>query len=620
MNRTSLRRWIALAAAISGSGLLSGCLWLNTLFNARKAWELAEISRERRFRKNPLDTVPVSADERTLYLRAITKGAKVLELWPNDSSWHAEALIVIGRSQQRLSDWDRAYRSYDEIVEHYPGSVRLMPAIQGEIECLVALGRYEQATELMARLDSLKVEGGPAGLAWLKAQIALGRLDTLTARRELGRILSIREADPDRKAQAAWLSGTLAWAQADWADAREKFLLPDILRLPYVQRFRAHLYAALALERTGTAEACVKELRAMAKGTYKRSESEILLELGRLELAHGWFSDALRDLGAMETLLEPPEKVAEGMLLLGDDARLRRIDDREALRVYLIGARVGGAGFFGQRDRSLADALQDLGKLRERKVVDSTRVDWLFDLAELHLLRLSSRDSAVAQYRRILSDTSSKRPQKARASYALAWIADDAKSDSGGGAREAWLQVARDYPSTEFAKAAQRNAGVPVTERTAADSAEARYRQAEILWMDKGDPKAAAAAFAAMEDRVTEPGKRAYWAVAWIHDNLLHDSAKAAPAYRRVVDSLPGTRWAQRADAILKGQPRDFLEGRTIEHHADDDFVEGTEKLDSTRTKFGPRKPNPSGLLPADVPEPIPPRPEDQFLTPEDFN
>ena len=253
-------------------------------------------------------------------------------------------------------------------------------------------------------------------------------------------------------------------------------------------------------------------------------------------------------------------------------------------------------------------------------LVDSTRVDWLFDLAELHLLRLSSRDSAVAQYRRILSDTSSKRPQKARASYALAWIADDAKSDSGGGAREAWLQVARDYPSTEFAKAAQRNAGVPVTERTAADSAEARYRQAEILWMDKGDPKAAAAAFAAMEDRVTEPGKRAYWAVAWIHDNLLHDSAKAAPAYRRVVDSLPGTRWAQRADAILKGQPRDFLEGRTIEHHADDDFVEGTEKLDSTRTKFGPRKPNPSGLLPADVPEPIPPRPEDQFLTPEDFN
>ena len=613
------RRALAALLLVSGSTLMSGCLWLNTLFNARKAWELAELSRERRFRKNPLDTVPVSVDEKALYLRAIAKGAKVLEMWPQDSSWHPEALIVIGRSQQRLSDWDRAFRTYEEIVRHHAGSKRYMPAIQGEIECLLAMGRFSQATELMSLLDSLRVEGGPAGLAWLKAQVALGRLDTLGARRELGRILAIRDAPADRKAQAAWLAGTLAWAQADWSDAREKFLLPDILRLPYVQRFRAHLMAALALDRLGVGEGCAKELREMAQGTYKRSEAEILLELGRLELSHGWFTDALRDLGGMEKLLDPPEAVAEGMVLLGDDARLRRIDVREALRVYLIGARVGGNTRWGLRAKFLADALQDLGRLRDRRVVDSTRVDWLFDLAELHLLRLESRDSARASYRRILSDTSAKPGQRARASYALAWISDDERSDTSGSVREAWLAVARDFPGTEFAKVAQRNAGVPVTARTAEDSAEDLYRKAEIL-LEHGDTSGAIAAYSALEGRGTVAARRSFWAVAWLRDNFGRDTAKAASAYRRVVDSLPGTPWARKAEAILKGQPRDFLEGRAIQRSSLDDFEEGEEKLDSTRARLGPKKPPAPGLLPADVPEPIPPRPEDQFLSPEDFN
>ena len=51
--------------------MLSGCLWLNTLFNGRKAFETAERSREHRFRKNPLDTVDVNGEEKALYQRAI---------------------------------------------------------------------------------------------------------------------------------------------------------------------------------------------------------------------------------------------------------------------------------------------------------------------------------------------------------------------------------------------------------------------------------------------------------------------------------------------------------------------------------------------------------------------
>jgi tetratricopeptide (TPR) repeat protein len=174
---------------------------------------------------------------------------------------------VIARSQQRLSDFDMALRTYSEIVEHYPGSPRYMPAVQGEVECFLALGRYAEAAEWMQRLDSLRIDGGPAGLAWLRAQLALGRLDTTGARRELAKILSNPKAPADRKAQAAWLAGNLAWAQQDWPHARTNYLRPEILHLPYLQRFRSRLLASLALDRERLGNGCGgRTARASAQG------------------------------------------------------------------------------------------------------------------------------------------------------------------------------------------------------------------------------------------------------------------------------------------------------------------------------------------------------------------
>ena len=615
-----MKRWMFLWAL--ATPLLTGCLYLNTLFNGRKAWDTAEMSRERRFRKNPMDTVDVNPEEKLLYDRAIVKGSKVLELWPTDSSWHPEALILIGHSQQRLSDYEKAVRTYGEIVDRHPGSERYMQSVQGTIECLLALGRFAEASDWMRRLDSLQIEGGPAGLAWMRAQLALGRLDTTTARRELTRILSIENAPISRKADAAWLSGNLAWAQNDWDAARAALLRPEIQHLPYLRRFQSQLKATLALDRKGRTQDAVQELRALTTdGRFSRSVPDLLVELGRIEFANGWHADATRDVSRLEKLLEPPDKVAEGLVMLGDDSRLRRIDDREALRVYQIGARTGGATFWGNRARELAAALSDLAKLRERKITDSGWTAWNFDLAELYLLRLNGLDSARMAYRRVLSDTTSKPSQKARASYALAWISESERGDTAALDPAPWLQVAQTWPGTIFAKVAQRNAGVVVTTVTREDSAEALYRQAEQRWMDQADPDGAAALYRTLTPKFPETvaGRRARYAIAWIRDNLQNDSAKAAPAYRLVVDSLPGTAWARKAEAILKGQPHDFMEGVVRRSESEEDFIEGAEQIDGSK-HLGPRPPTPPGLLSPDDPEAIPPSPGDQFLEPDDFN
>ena len=609
-----------LALSLIALPFLSGCLWLNTLFNGRKALETAERSRESRFRKNPMDTVEVSPDEKAQYERAIAKGSKVIELWPNDSSWHPEALILIGRSQQRLSDFGSALKSYAQIIDKHPESKRYMPSIQGTVECLLALGRYAEAAEWMRRLDSLSIEGGPAGLAWMRAQLALGRTDTATARRELTRILSIEKAPIARKADAAWLLGNIAYAQKDWDPARAAFLRPEIQHMPYARRFQSRLFAALALERKGETKDAIAELRAMrSDGRFSRSTAEILVELGRIEFDHGWFVEGLKDLAQLETLLDPPNVVAEGLVIAGDDARIRRIDVREALRIYQIGSRAGGNTFWGIRARELASALSDLATLREQKLSDTAWTRWNFDLAELYLLRLGGRDSARAAYGRVLSDTTAKPAQKARANYALAWIQDDERGDSAAFDPTPWLDVAAKWPGTNFAKVAQRNAGVLVTTVTHEDSAEIAYRKAEILWQDDSNPAAAISAYqhvvAAFRD--APAGQRARFAIAWIQDNLRHDSAKATAAYRVVVDSLPGTRWATKADAILKGQAHDFLEG-VVRQPSEEDFIEGAEQIDGK--KFGPHNPSQPGLLPPDEPDAIPPSPEDQLLQPDDFN
>lgn len=613
-----MKRTIALS--LVALPFLSGCLWLNTLFNGRKAYETAERTRETRFRKNPMDTVDISAEEKGLYERAIAKGSKVIEVWPKDSSWHPEALILIGRSQQRLSDFGSALRSYAEILDKHPGSKRYMPSIQGTVECLLALGRYAEAAEWMRRLDSLAIEGGPAGLAWMRAQLALGRGDTATARQELTRILSIEKAPISRKAEAAWLLGNIAYAQQDWDPARAAFLRPEIQHMPYARRFQSRLFAALALERKGEIKEAIAELREMrSDGRFSRSIAAIAVELGRIQFFHGWFTEGLKDLAPLETLLDPPNTVAEGLVMAGDDARLRRIDVREALRVYQIGARAGGNTFWGNRARELASALSDLATLREQKLSDTAWTRWNFDLAELHLLRLGGHDSARAAYGRILADTAANPAQKARANYALAWIQEDERGDSAGFDPTPWLEVAAKWPGTPFAKTAQKNAGVLVTTVTRADSAELAYRDAELLWQDDSNHLAAIAAYQQIVARFHDApaGRRARYAIAWIHDNLRHDSAKAAAAYRVVVDSLPGTPWAVKAEAILNGQSRDFLEG-VVRQASEEDFIEGEERIDDR--KFGPRHPSQPGLLPPDEPEAIPPAPEDQFLQPEDFN
>lgn len=620
--RPAWGRILSIAILLALAPSMTGCLWLNTLFNGRKAWEMGERARDKRLRKNPTDTLRVSETETPLYQRSIAKGSKVLEMWPKDSAWHPEALILIGRSQQRLGQCDRAIRSYVEIAERYSENKRSQEAIQGCVECLLELQRYSEAEVWMRRLDSLKVAGGPAGIAWLRANLHLGRLDTASARMELGRLLALKKVHPSRRAAASWLKGELEWAQKDWEAARGTYMSEDMKLQPYVRRYRARLRASLCLARLERIEEAVTELRALAKDpSMDRDAAESWTELGRLLLEQGRWAEGMEALAKLENLREPPSIVAEGIVLAGDDARLRRIDYPEALRLYELAARVGPNTFWGIRAQELARALSELAKLREQQVADSARAKWNFDLAEIFLLQLSNYDSATAAYSRIVSDTSASPQFRSRAAYALAWIGQARRADGTKEDPQIWLSVVEAWPGTVFAKKAQELAGVPVTTVVREDSAEAAYREAERIWL-AGDPLGAIAAYDKIRPQFpgTVAGDRSWFAIAWLHDNERADSATAATSYKRVVDSLPGTPWAVKAEGVLKGELVHVMPDMSGRYRGDEeDFVEGDERIDPRLAPKTPRAPKGPKLESPDEPEAIPPSLEDQFLDPDAF-
>jgi len=628
--RGNIGRWLGRAALVFLTCVLSSCLYFNTWWNGQKAFDQAERSRLQRVRKNPDDTVKVNPAETELYKRAIAKGSKILETFPEDTVWLDRALMLIARSQHRMYEYENASRKYGELLDAFPWSPLYQPAIQGKVECLLALGRFSEAEEWMRRLDSAKAEGGPAGVLWLKAKVALGRLDTAAARGHLTQLLTYRNVSPDRYGEAAWLLGSLAWAQEDWTAARNAYLHRAIDNLARLMRFRARLRAALAQEKLGKLDQARLDLEVLAKDArYARERPYVYLEDGRMLMAHKLHGDALSQFALLEKYNEPVEAVAEGHLLAGQDAQYRRVDEKEALRLYELSSKAGPATEFGRKARDLADALAELMRMRKQKVADTAMGNWLFSLAELQLLRLDNMDSARAAYGQILSRPGVSREMQARASYAMAWI--DEKKDTSA---KVWQAVADSFPGTEFAKQAQKNGGIPVTTHTRSDSAEDAFRAAERLWDTlPSDPVASDSALrkVARDWKDVTAGKRALYAVAWIEDHLLNDSAAALKSYRHVVDSLPGTPWARKAAGILDAMKRgpeeilfrkratDTPDGPTFEN----DFEEGSETLGTTPVKtpggFGPQKPKGPALNSPDEPDAIPPIPDGGYMSPDDF-
>ncbi|MBD3332047.1 hypothetical protein GF356_04295, partial [candidate division GN15 bacterium] len=91
-----------IVALIACSLLVSGCVYYNTFYNARTAFDEAEDLRK----DSPPDQPRIDQNN---YRRAIEKSQKVVENHPN-SKWYDDAVWIIGVSYFHLEEYSKAER------------------------------------------------------------------------------------------------------------------------------------------------------------------------------------------------------------------------------------------------------------------------------------------------------------------------------------------------------------------------------------------------------------------------------------------------------------------------------------------------------------------------------
>ena len=107
-----LRRYITLLLLAAFAVGASGCVYYNTFYNAKKAFNEAESARKK------------SKSQRGgsgQYKKAIEKSLKVVENYPN-SKYYDDALYVLGVSYYYTEQYSKAERRFREIVANYPES------------------------------------------------------------------------------------------------------------------------------------------------------------------------------------------------------------------------------------------------------------------------------------------------------------------------------------------------------------------------------------------------------------------------------------------------------------------------------------------------------------------
>jgi len=123
----------------------SGCVYYNTFYHAKKAFNKAESARKKDTGRNRAN---INKGE---YTKARDKAAKVIENYPT-SKYYDDALYVNGVSNFYLEDYDRAERRFRELLANYPESEYARDARLYLAKAKLKLGDMSEARTLFERL------------------------------------------------------------------------------------------------------------------------------------------------------------------------------------------------------------------------------------------------------------------------------------------------------------------------------------------------------------------------------------------------------------------------------------------------------------------------------------
>jgi len=530
----------------------SGCVYYNTFYHARKAFNTAENKRKAsRGSKLSID--------KGSYKKTIEKTDKVIEKYPN-SKWYDDALYLNGISHYYTKNYNRAEKRFRELLAEFPEFENIKEVRIYLAKTKLQLGDEAEAMTLFEKLFEESQDKSVKG----DAAMSLGEYYFENKDYEKSRIYfhsiidSLGEGNDKLLAQGHIANSY--FIRFKYKDALDNYL--KILELDPDPDYKYQ-----AVFRAGECSYFLNDIEQGMDYFYQLAEDPDYFDsLGqvKLQLALGHELDGdilLAEEIYHEVAIESSDKVA-GTIANYNLGLIYQFDyeDYKQAKSYYDKAKSRKA-----EESIYKDALQrssDIGKLEQflkRDVLDtsSTQEDinnaaiTQYLLAELYFFQLDKPDSAYQEFEYIIT----KFPESylaPQALIAMALLQRDYYNDTL--AFDSTLRIVlSDYIRSDFAREAIDLLGLS---GTAIDTGYARYyyHKAEMFAFEKSNIDSARYYFNLIADSFPESNLnvQAQYAAIWIDEEFASTGDSSLYyAYVDFVDSFPNTVFGKEADQKL---------------------------------------------------------------------
>ena len=541
--------------------LISGCVYYNTFFLAKKNFKEAESDRKRAGQEI------VKGGASSKYQKTIEKASIILEFHPN-SKYVDDALYLIGRSFYHQGHFSKAETKFRELLATYPES-------RFADESILYLGKarfrkedYVGAKEAFERVDSTAEDRELRS----EATFMLGEI--LYSQEEWSQSISVFEeyleqyGKGKRSGETKFKIAKAHYGQGDYSSAKEAFHEVQDLNADDTLKYQAFVAAGDCYYLEGEADSGLIIFNKLADDEKNYDKmADLYLELARGEALRGDYETSMETFRKLIDEYPRTEESAIAYFQLGSIYQNQFFDLDTAKVMYDSSTAVKGNSPVARIAFSRSADIAKLESYRTGKTAEAVddAIESQYLLAELYLTQLDQPDSALSEYQTLIDSFPDSR-YAPNALLAIGWIMENINEDTAA-AKEHYRRVLEEYPNSDLVVDAMEKLGIdPGT--TEYDYPARRYREAERLLFDERDYRAANEMFQSIIDEFPESrfAPKASWAKAWtisnFHNIAAPDSGDSGEvvidstyilAYQQVTELYGSTEYGQSAATVLGG-------------------------------------------------------------------
>jgi len=528
--------------------LAGGCVYYNTFFNARQAFNNAEKARK----ESNYGRAQIRAND---YKKAIEKSLKVVENHPN-SKWYDDAVYILAVSYYYTKQYRKSERRCREILANFPDSKYALDARLYLAKAKLEQKEIDVAMDLFGELFHSDVERSFK----TEAAMALGtfHFDNKRYAEAQQYLLAVRDSlgsEPQKKVAQNYIADGY-FQMFQFKDALGAYLQILGMNPDNNERYHALYQAALCSYRMQQINTGLDYLQTLIKDEVYFDSLGVL----KLKLAEGYeYKDDLDQAEAIYQEVATEEKnrrvAAEAYYILGLIYQFDHDDLKKAKEYY---DKVVELDRSSENGRDALQRSSDIGKLerfaRTLEIDSTTTQDAIdaaaytqYQLAELHWFKLNKPDTAILEMQ-YLVDSFPTAYDTPKGMISLSQMIREHHKDTSK-ADSILRAVLGKYPQSDFVSEAIELLGLL---GTAADTgySGAYIKKAENFLIDEENIDSARAYYTYLVDHFPDSKYylQARFALIWLTETYESPGDSSVIfAYAEFVDSFPGSIWATEA-------------------------------------------------------------------------